>query len=142
MRPVFICGVSRSGTNLLLSLLSGHSRLCVPGIDDGLISGLADAGPEFEQALASRSLGKLYRLLCYRSEFTEFRLLAYAGSRNFSKNRQAYKATLPFVFDVDTFENGLIDRITEEDRQTRYGHIPLRWPFAAAGRTAPPRRGE
>ena len=80
-----------------------------------MISGLADAGPKFETAIQSNSLGKLYKVLAYYTDYTDFRLVALRGHREYSKKSDQYGATIPINFDADAFESKFLARITKDD---------------------------
>lgn len=113
IQPVFVCGVRGSGTRLLLSLLSGHSRLIVALREDGLASGLARAAGEFREAIRRNAVEGLYRALHYHTEVRSFS----ASLRQESFDRGPEHRTYPFRFtapiDLAGFEGALMARLVE-----------------------------
>ncbi len=112
---VFICGMNRTGTHLLFSLLSGHEKLFVTGIEDAIISAIARGGPVFEKAIANKSLGKLYRVLIAYSDFLDLKFMARQGGRDYSKAPMSYEATISLEMDYPAFEEDFFSRITDDD---------------------------
>jgi hypothetical protein len=112
MKLCFVTGLNRSGTTLLHSLLSGHSHIFTTDFEDGMISGLARAGNEFEEALLSGRPGKLLRVLSYYTEYEVLRLSAKRGylptpGRWGGQERQQ----IPFELDFNAFEGEFFARI-------------------------------
>ncbi len=115
MQPIFICGINRSGTHLLFSLLSGHSRLFVTGMEDEMISALASAGGEFEAAFEGQSLGKLYRALLAHSCLPALKLIALRGKRIFDHSQGSFNSTFDFDMAFHEFEEDFLGRLSEEN---------------------------
>jgi hypothetical protein len=112
MKLCFVTGLNRSGTTLLHSLLSGHSHIFTTDFEDGMISGLARAGSEFEEALRSGRPGRLLRVLSYYTEYEVLRLSAKRGylatpGRWGGQERQH----IPFELDFNAFEDDFFARI-------------------------------
>jgi hypothetical protein len=111
MRLVFVCGVNRSGTHLLLSLLSGHSQLFVTGYEDGWISALARAGSELEQIIKQGRLSNFYRFLYYYTGHPRLRLLAWRGRANIGTGTRIDEVS---PFDSTRFEEAFLSRLSED----------------------------
>ena len=112
MEPVFIAGINRSGTHLLFSLLSGHSRLFVTGLEDDMVTALAEHGDEFERAFAAASIGKLYRALLAHTVLPNLRLMATRGGRRYSRSLDGHQTMAGFALDYGRFERDLLDRLS------------------------------
>ena len=122
MKPVFIFGVNRSGTHLLMSLFSGHSRLFVTGLEDHLISGVGKAGGEFQSALKSGRVDQLYRFLFY---YTRYPLLALS---HFYKTFEAshsnsYNTKILWPFDFQRFEEDFLGKLCQGGRTIRVSEV-------------------
>jgi hypothetical protein len=112
MKLCFVTGLNRSGTTLLHSLLSGHSHIFTTDFEDGMISGLARAGGEFDDALRSGRPGRLLRVLSYYTEYEAFRLSAKRGylSTPGRWGGQEHQR-VPFDLDFNAFEADFLARI-------------------------------
>lgn len=113
-KVVFCCGVNRSGTHLLMSLLSNHEDIFVTGLEDGFLTGLAEGGDAIQAAIAAGSIGKLYRALSARTELTTHKIMSLRRSRNHSHAIDAYQAQVDFPVDFDAVEKVFIRNLTDD----------------------------
>jgi hypothetical protein len=111
MKLAFVLGVNRSGTHLLLSLLTGHTRILVSGFEDNWISGLPNTLLEYERALSRNRPIHLYRLISYSTRYHALKFMSQLEGIGIPHGPRIEIPSFDFVqFDVD-----FIRRLSDPD---------------------------
>ncbi len=108
MQLIFVSGINRSGTHLLISLLSGHGMLCALDKEDEMVSGMASGRADFERALSARSLGKLYRALLTHTFLASLKIICLRGYVEYSQNPDKFSSRIGVDFNINIFERDLL----------------------------------
>ncbi len=115
MQLIFVSGINRSGTHLLISLLSGHSMLCALDNEDEMVSGMASGRADFERALSAGSIGKLYRALLTHTFLASLKIICLRGYTEYSKNPDEFSSRIGVDFNINTFERDLLIGLSDKN---------------------------
>lgn len=119
MQLCYVIGINRSGTTLLHSLLASHSAIYATSYEDGMITGLARAGAEFQAAFREKDLLPLLKVLHSRTEYLTLLIHSLTGEIRPEGQWGGQHKKVHIDFDFASFDRAFMEAITQPERRTK-----------------------